>query len=136
MPLVMTENQGYLNGDPHPSNARATIPDDEGLWFGFEQEYFSTQMTVPLDGLKPASQILKVNTTPASVTRTLGDIARQIEEHLDICLAAGINHEGINAEVAKGQGILSLWQGFQKAADQFMLPVTSFSAFVSPTGLT
>jgi glutamine synthetase len=34
----------------------------------------------------------------------MGSIARQIvEEHLELCLAAGINHEGINAEVAKGQ---------------------------------
>ena len=36
--------------------------------------------------------------------KNVGDIARKmVEEHLDICLAAGINHEGINAEVAKGQ---------------------------------
>jgi glutamine synthetase len=36
--------------------------------------------------------------------KNVGDVAAQIvEEHLDICLAAGINHEGINAEVAKGQ---------------------------------
>ena len=34
----------------------------------------------------------------------MGDLAREIvEEHLDLCLDAGINHEGINAEVAKGQ---------------------------------
>ena len=25
---------------PHSSNARATILDDPGAWFGFEQEYF------------------------------------------------------------------------------------------------
>ena len=36
--------------------------------------------------------------------KNVGDIARKmVEEHLDLCLAAGINHEGINAEVAKGQ---------------------------------
>ena len=36
--------------------------------------------------------------------KNVGDVARKIvEEHLDLCLAAGINHEGINAEVAKGQ---------------------------------
>ena len=28
------------DGTPHPSNARATILDDPGAWFGFEQEYF------------------------------------------------------------------------------------------------
>ncbi len=30
--------------------------------------------------------------------------ARLIEEHLEVCPAAGINHEGINAEVAKANG--------------------------------
>jgi glutamine synthetase len=36
--------------------------------------------------------------------KNVGSVAREIvEEHLDLCLAAGINHEGINAEVAKGQ---------------------------------
>ena len=34
----------------------------------------------------------------------MGNLARKIvEEHLELCLTAGINHEGINAEVAKGQ---------------------------------
>ena len=28
------------DGTPHPSNSRATIPDDPDTWFGFEQEYF------------------------------------------------------------------------------------------------
>ena len=28
------------DGSPHPSNMRATILDDPGAWFGFEQEYF------------------------------------------------------------------------------------------------
>jgi len=36
--------------------------------------------------------------------KNVGCIARKIvEEHIDICIAAGINIEGINAEVAKGQ---------------------------------
>jgi glutamine synthetase len=33
---------------PHPSNSRATIPDDPGTWFGFEQEYFLYRDGVPL----------------------------------------------------------------------------------------
>ena len=28
------------DGKPHPTNARATILDDPGAWFGYEQEYF------------------------------------------------------------------------------------------------
>jgi len=49
----------------------------------------------------------------------MGGIARQIvEEHLELCLAAGINHEGINAEVAKGQWEFQIFaKGSAKAAD-------------------
>jgi glutamine synthetase len=49
----------------------------------------------------------------------MGSIARKIvEEHLDLCLAAGINHEGINAEVAKGQWEFQIFaKGSTKAAD-------------------
>jgi glutamine synthetase len=49
----------------------------------------------------------------------MGNIARQIvEEHLELCLAAGINHEGINAEVAKGQWEFQIFaKGSAKAAD-------------------
>ena len=48
--LVMTE---VLNADGtrHPSNARATIDDDDNdFWFGFEQEYFimDTETQLPL----------------------------------------------------------------------------------------
>ena len=42
-----------------------------------------------------------------------------MEEHLDLCLAAGINHEGINAEVAKGQWEFQIFgRGSQNCADQ------------------
>ena len=49
----------------------------------------------------------------------MGSIARTIvEEHLELCLAAGINHEGINAEVAKGQWEFQIFaKGSAKAAD-------------------
>jgi glutamine synthetase len=47
----------------------------------------------------------------------MGSVARQIvDEHLDLCLAAGIN-EGINAEVAKGQWEFQIFaKGSAKAA--------------------
>ena len=49
----------------------------------------------------------------------MGSMARTIvEEHLELCLAAGINHEGINAEVAKGQWEFQIFaKGSAKAAD-------------------
>ena len=45
--LVMAEVL-LPDGSPHPSNSRATILDDPGAWFGFEQEYFFFQNGRPL----------------------------------------------------------------------------------------
>jgi len=118
--LVMCEV--YLpDGKPHPSNSRATILDDPGAWFGFEQEYFLYQDGVPLGfpkggGFPPPQGKYYTGVGYDAV----GDVARAIvEEHLDLCLAAGINHEGINAEVAKGQWEFQIFgKGSKTAADQ------------------
>ena len=55
--------------------------------------------------------------------KNVGDVARQmVEEHLDLCLAAGINHEGINAEVAKGQWEFQIFgKGSRRAADEMWM---------------
>jgi len=117
--LVMCEVYS-ADGTPHASNDRATILDDEGAWFGFEQEYFFYQDGRPLgfpEGGYPAPQGPYYTGVGY---KNVGDIARQIvEEHLDICLDAGINHEGINAEVAKGQWEFQIFgKGSKKAADE------------------
>jgi len=117
--LVMCET--FLHtGEAHPSNSRATIPDDAGTWFGFEQEYFMYQDGRPLgfpEGGYPAPQGPYYT---GIGYQNVGDIARQIvEEHIDICLDAGINIEGINAEVAKGQWEFQIFgKGSKSAADQ------------------
>ena len=51
--------------------------------------------------------------------KNVGDVARDIvEEHLDLCIAAGIIR-GINAEVAKGQWEFQIFgKGSKNAADQ------------------
>ena len=51
---------------------------------------------------------------------SVGEVAREIvEQHLDLCHDAGINHEGINAEVAKGQWEFQIFgKGSKKAADE------------------
>jgi glutamine synthetase len=105
---------------PHATNARATILDDPGAWFGFEQEYFFYKDGRPLGFPEkgyPAPQ--GPYYTGVGYTK-VGDIARKIvEEHLDICLYAGINHEGINAEVAKGQWEFQIFgKGSKRAADE------------------
>ena len=102
--LVMTE---VLNADgtPHESNGRATIDDnDADFWLGFEQEYFLWDTTTnkplgfPENGYpNPQGQYY------CSVGAANAFGREIVEEHLDICLDAGINVEGINAEVAAGQ---------------------------------
>jgi glutamine synthetase len=105
---------------PHPSNSRARIPDDPGTWFGFEQEYFLYQDGAPLgfprEGFPPPQGEYYTGVGYKNV----GDVAREIVyAHLDLCLAAGINHEGINAEVAKGQWEFQIFgKGSKRAADE------------------
>jgi len=118
--LVMCEVM-LPSGEPHPTNARATIIDDSGAWFGFEQEYFLYQGGVPLGfpegGGFPEPQG-KYYTGVGY--ENVGEIAREIvDTHIDICLDAGINHEGVNAEVAKGQWEFQIFgKGSRTAADQ------------------
>ena len=111
------------DGTPHESNKRATILDDEGAWFGFEQEYFFYKEGRPLgfpDNGFPEPQGKYYTGVGHS---QVGSIARQIvEEHLDLCLECGINHEGINAEVAKGQWEFQIFgKGSKKAADEMWM---------------
>ena len=111
------------DGSPHPSNMRATILDDEGAWFGFEQEYFFYKDGRPL-GFPPTGYPAPQGPYYTGVGYTnIGDVARKIvEEHLDLCLFAGINHEGINAEVAKGQWEFQIFgKGSKKAADEMWM---------------
>ena len=117
--LVMCEVM-LPDGAPHPSNARATILDDEHAWFGFEQEYFLYQNGRPLGWPKEGYPQPQGPYYCGAGYANVGDVAREIvEEHLDICLDAGINHEGINAEVAKGQWEFQVFgKGSKRAADQ------------------
>ena len=108
------------DGSPHPSNSRATILDDPGAWFGFEQEYFLMHNQRPLGFPEEGYPGPQGPYYTGVGYSNVGDIARQIvEEHLDLCLDAGINHEGINAEVAKGQWEFQIFgKGSKSAADQ------------------
>jgi glutamine synthetase len=121
--LVMCEVMMPDGVTPHPSNKRATILDDEGAWFGFEQEYFlykdGRPLGFPAEGY-PAPQGPYYTGVGY---KNVGAVAREIvEKHLDICLHAGINHEGINAEVAKGQWEFQVFgKGSKRAADEMWM---------------
>ena len=98
--------------------------DDPGAWFGFEQEYFLYKDGAPLGfpaggGFPPPQGEYYTGVGYKNV----GDIAREIvDTHLDLCLDAGINHEGINAEVAKGQWEFQIFgKGSKNAADQMWM---------------
>ena len=116
--IVMSEVL-WPDGTPHPTNSRATILDDPDTWFGFEQEYFlykdGRPLGFPNDGFPPPQGKYYTGVGYSYV----GDIAREIvDKHLDLCLYAGVRHEGINAEVAKGQWEFQIFgKGSRKAAD-------------------
>src|SRR5579859_671866 len=117
--LVMCEVM-HPDGTPHSSNMRAATPDDPDLWFGFEQEYFLYRDGRPLGFPEKGYPAPQGGYYTGVGYDNVGDIAREIvDAHLDLCLDAGINHEGINAEVAKGQWEFQIFgKGSKKAADE------------------
>ena len=124
----VTRKNGFLvmsevllpNGEAHPTNSRATVVDDPDTWFGFEQEYFfykdGRPLGFPAEGFPPPQGPYYTGVGYKHV----GDVARKIvEEHIDLCIAAGVNIEGINSEVAKGQWEFQIFgKGSKTAADQ------------------
>ena len=121
--LVMTE---VLNADstPHESNGRATIDDeDDDFWFGFEQEYFLWDPSTNLPpGFPHAGYPRPQGPYYCSVGANNAYGREIIEEHLDICLEAGLNVEGINAEVAAGQWEYQVFaKGAKQAGDETWL---------------
>ena len=119
--LVMCE---VLNSDgtPHETNARATIQDDDNdFWFGFEQEYFLWDLENNNAFGFPGSGFPAPQGPYYCGVGAKNAFGREIiEEHLDLCIDAGINIEGVNAEVAAGQWEYQTFAKGGKAAGDHM----------------
>ncbi len=121
--LIMSEVLS-ADGTAHPSNGRATIDDDDDdFWFGFEQEYtiIDPETNLPLGFPKggfPAPQ--GPYYTSVGTQNTFG--RELVDEHLHLCLAAGLNVEGINAEVMMGQWEFQIFaKGAGRSGDEIWL---------------
>ena len=103
---IVHDFSGKLEDCPQWSFDGSSTQQDENddFWFGFEQEYFlwDPETDKPLGfpaGGYPAPQ--GPYYCPVGANNAFGrDL---VEEHMDICLEAGLNFEGINGEVAAGQ---------------------------------
>jgi glutamine synthetase len=121
--LVMCEVMNP-DGTAHESNGRATIEDDDNdFWFGFEQEYFlwnpKTNKPIGWSDYTPSGEPNPQGAYYCSVGAGKAVGRDIVEEHLDYCLDAGLNVEGINAEVAIGQWEFQVFaKGAKEAGDQ------------------
>jgi glutamine synthetase len=117
--LVLCE---VLNPDmtPHSSNTRSSVKDNSNMWVGFEQEYFIYDGKLPLGhtkgDMKPQGEYYCGIGSDNVSGRNI------VEHHLDICLSAGLNVTGINAEVALGQWEFQVMgKGTLDSCDQLIL---------------
>ena len=97
------------DGTPHRSNSRAALVEiaekfkEHKPWFGIEQEY------TLMDGERPAGWpeegYPERPQGPYYCSVGSEDVAARsmVEDHLDLCLEAGLEVSGINAEVMLGQ---------------------------------
>ena len=97
------------DGSPHKSNSRASLVElaekfkEHDPWFGIEQEYTLMDGKQPAGG--PEEGFPERPQGPYYCSVGDEDVAGRgmVEHHLDLCLDAGLEVSGINAEVMLGQ---------------------------------
>jgi glutamine synthetase len=109
------------DGTPHDSNYRSKIKNNEHNWYGFEQEYTFIKdgrpLGFPKDGY-PAPQ----GEYYCGVGNKVVSGRDMVEEHMNICLEAGLDITGINAEVLLGQWEFQVFgKGSLDACDQLWI---------------
>ena len=116
---VMTVNDYYLvmcevfNDD---SNKRVEIKNDsQTYWFGFEQEYFIYRHGRPF-GWPASSDAMPQGPYYCGVGADNVAGSTFVDEHMQMCLHAGIRITGTNAEVALGQWEYQVFGTGQKGA--------------------
>lgn len=112
--LVLCETYNSITNEPLPSNTRAEAakffaqPDvqDLDIWFGPEQEYYLYKAfpsnTVPSPILRGDTIVNAPGTHYCGIH--VDSIQQQIvDKHFEICMAAGLDFYGTNAEVSPDQ---------------------------------
>jgi len=103
------------DGTTHESNIRHILPNDDNVWYGFEQEYTIIKdgrpIGFPKDGF-PAPQ----GKYYCGVGSEQVNGRSFVDEHLEICLNTGLQITGTNAEVLLGQWEYQIFNTTSKSA--------------------
>ena len=112
----------YPDGTPHKSNTRANVGiEEEDLWFGFEQEYTIYRNGRPL-GFPKNGYPEPQGKYYCGVGNGQVDGREFVDNHMEMCIKAGIEITGTNAEVLLGQWEFQVFsQGKEKAGDDLWM---------------
>lgn len=111
------------DGIPHLSNHRSLINnDDDSMWFGFEQEYVIKDSKGNIVGFPEGGYPLPQGRYYCGIGTGNASAREFVDMHLQVCLNAGLEITGVNAEVLLGQWEYQLLsKGKLKAGDDLWM---------------